>query len=57
VSQLSLFDADEYYRFPEELLEYTGNFLPEAAASRLEEKLLKNTPWNQPTQKMYGLVW
>ncbi len=54
MNQLSLFDADEYYRFPEELLEYTGDFLSERAANKLEEKLLNETPWNQHTQKMYN---
>ena len=53
MSQLSLFDADEYYRFPEELLEYTPHFLSEKAATKLEEKLLDETPWKQNTQKMY----
>lgn len=53
MSQLSLFDADEYYRFPEELLEYTPRFLSEKAATKLEEKLLDETPWKQNTQKMY----
>ncbi|MFC3157296.1 Alkylated DNA repair dioxygenase AlkB [Chryseobacterium arachidis] len=53
MSQLSLFDADEYYHFPEELLDYTPAFLSEKAASKLEEKLLNETPWKQNTQRMY----
>lgn len=53
MSQLSLFNSDEYYQFPEELLEYTPHFLSEKEASRLEEKLLNETPWKQNTQKMY----
>jgi alkylated DNA repair dioxygenase AlkB len=53
VSQLSLFNSDEYYQFPEELLEYTPHFLSEKEASKLEEKLLNETPWKQNTQKMY----
>lgn len=53
MSQLSLFNSDEYYQFPEELLEYTPHFLSEKEASKLEEKLLNETPWKQNTQKMY----
>lgn len=53
MSQLSLFNSDDYYQFPEELLEYTPHFLSEKEASRLEEKLLNETPWKQNTQKMY----
>ncbi|GAA4161183.1 alpha-ketoglutarate-dependent dioxygenase AlkB [Chryseobacterium ginsenosidimutans] len=53
MSQLSLFNSDEYYQFPEELLEYTPHFLSEKEASKLEERLLNETPWKQNTQKMY----
>lgn len=53
MSQLSLFEADEYYEFPEELLEYTKDFLPEKEASQLFDQLLAITPWKQNTQKMY----
>ncbi|MEN4761246.1 alpha-ketoglutarate-dependent dioxygenase AlkB [Chryseobacterium sp. C39-AII1] len=53
MSQLSLFNSDDFYQFPEELLEYTNHFLSEKEASRLEEKLLKETPWKQNSQKMY----
>ena len=53
MDQLSLFNADEYFRFPEELLEYTPNFLPGNEASELEELLLQTVPWKQRTQKMY----
>ncbi|SDH82166.1 Alkylated DNA repair dioxygenase AlkB [Chryseobacterium taeanense] len=53
MSQLNLFDASEYYRFPEELLEYTEDFLSDKEASELKEKLLLVTPWKQNTQKMY----
>lgn len=53
MSQLSLFDADEYYEFPEELLEYTNDFLSEQQASDLLDQFMTTTPWKQNTQKMY----
>lgn len=53
MSQLSLFEADEYYEFPEELLEYTRDFLTEQIASELFDQLITTTPWKQNTQKMY----
>lgn len=53
MSQLSLFNFDEYFQFPEELLEYTEHFLSEKEASKLEKKLLNEIPWKQNTQKMY----
>lgn len=53
MSQLSLFDADEYYEFPEELLEYTNDFLFEQQASDLLDQFMTTTPWKQNTQKMY----
>lgn len=53
MDQLSLFNSDEYFRFPKELLEYTEHFLPEDEASKLEELLLRTAPWKQRTQKMY----
>jgi len=53
MDQLSLFNSDEYFRFPKELLEYTEHFLPEDEASELEELLLRTAPWKQRTQKMY----
>jgi alkylated DNA repair dioxygenase AlkB len=53
MSQLSLFNSDEYYQFPEELLEYTEHFLPEKEATELEQTLLQKAPWKQNTQKMY----
>lgn len=53
MSQLSLFESDEYYEFPEELLEYTKDFLSEKEASELFNKLVPTTPWKQNTQKMY----
>ncbi|CAH0260369.1 alpha-ketoglutarate-dependent dioxygenase AlkB [Chryseobacterium sp. Bi04] len=53
MSQLSLFNSEEYYRFPKKLLEYTEHFLPEEEASGLEELLMNTAPWKQRTQKMY----
>lgn len=53
MDQLSLFDADEYYSFPAELLEYTEHFVPEQEATVLKELLLKTVPWKQSSQKMY----
>jgi alkylated DNA repair dioxygenase AlkB len=54
MSQLSLFNSDEYYQFPEELLEYTEHFLDQKKAVKLQQKLLDNTPWKQNVQKMYN---
>jgi alkylated DNA repair dioxygenase AlkB len=53
MSQLSLFDAEEFYEFPKDLLEYKENFLSREEANLLKNLLLKNTPWEQRTQKMY----
>ncbi|SMC34985.1 alpha-ketoglutarate-dependent dioxygenase AlkB family protein [Chryseobacterium sp. YR221] len=53
MSQLSLFNSEEFYRFPSELLEYTEHFLAENEASELEELLMHTAPWKQRTQKMY----
>jgi alkylated DNA repair dioxygenase AlkB len=53
MSQLSLFDAEEFYEFPKDLLEYRENFLIREKADQLQDVLLKTTPWEQRTQKMY----
>ncbi|WP_313101732.1 hypothetical protein [Epilithonimonas sp.] len=53
MSQLSLFDAEEFYEFPKDLLEYKENFLSREEADLLKDYLLQNTPWEQRTQKMY----
>lgn len=53
MSQLSLFGSDEYYEFPEQLLEYTDQFLRGKEATELQENLMHSTPWKQNTQKMY----
>ncbi|WP_262896493.1 hypothetical protein [Chryseobacterium sp. KMC2] len=44
MSQLSLFNSEEFYRFPSELLEYTEHFLAENEASELEELLMHTAP-------------
>nr|WP_314499305.1 alpha-ketoglutarate-dependent dioxygenase AlkB [uncultured Chryseobacterium sp.] len=53
MNQLSLFDAEEFYEFPKDLLEYREHFLSRAEADRLKEHLLRTVPWQQRTQKMY----
>jgi alkylated DNA repair dioxygenase AlkB len=53
MGQPSLFDAEELYEFPKDLLEYKEHFLSREEADLLKELLLKNTPWEQRTQKMY----
>lgn len=53
MTQLSLFDAEEFYEFPRDLLEYKENFLSSEEANQLKEHLLKTAPWEQRTQKMY----
>jgi alkylated DNA repair dioxygenase AlkB len=53
MDQLSLFNSDEFFQFPKELLEYTEHFLSEEEATELKEILLQNAPWKQRTQKMY----
>jgi len=53
MSQLSLFDTEEFYEFPKDLLEYKENFLGREEADKLKDILLKTAPWEQRTQKMY----
>lgn len=53
MSQLSLFDADEFYEFPKDLLEYRECFLDRQEADTLKDSLLHDTPWEQRSQKMY----
>lgn len=53
MDQLSLFNSEDYFRFPTELLEYTEHFMPDDEASHLEELLIRTVPWKQRTQKMY----
>jgi alkylated DNA repair dioxygenase AlkB len=54
MDQLSLFNSEEYFLFPAELLEYTEHFMPENEASELQELLIRVAPWKQRTQKMYN---
>lgn len=53
MAQLSLFDAEEFYEFPKDLLDYRENFLTREEADLLKNKLLDTVPWEQRTQKMY----
>jgi len=53
MTQLSLFEAEEFYEFPKDLLEYKENFLSREEANLLKNKLLETAPWEQRTQKMY----
>lgn len=53
MNQLSLFDNEEFYEFPKDLLEYRAHFLNREEANQLKDKLLHNTSWEQHTQKMY----
>lgn len=53
MSQLTLFDTEEFYEFPKDLLEYKENFLSREEADRLKDHLFKTAPWEQRTQKMY----
>ncbi|KYH08232.1 MULTISPECIES: alpha-ketoglutarate-dependent dioxygenase AlkB [Chryseobacterium] len=56
MSQLSLFDAEDLYEFPKDLLEYRENFLNREEADLLRNKLLDTAIWEQRTQKMYDKV-
>ena len=53
MSQLSLFEAEEFYEFPKDLLEYKENFLSREEADLLKDKMLHTAHWEQRTQKMY----
>lgn len=53
MTQLTLFDSEEFYEFPKDLLEFRENFLSKEEADRLKDKLLHTAPWEQRTQKMY----
>ena len=53
MAQLSLFDAEEFYEFPKDLLDYRENFLTREEADLLKNKILDTVPWEQRTQKMY----
>jgi len=47
MTQLSLFDSEEFYEFPKDLLEYKENFLSREEAYLLKNKLLDSAPWEQ----------
>ncbi|MBP2617873.1 alpha-ketoglutarate-dependent dioxygenase AlkB family protein [Chryseobacterium jejuense] len=53
MTQLSLFDTEEFYEFPKDLLEYREGFLSKEEADLLKSQLLETVPWEQRTQKMY----
>ncbi|MGI9650931.1 alpha-ketoglutarate-dependent dioxygenase AlkB family protein [Chryseobacterium sp. RLHN22] len=53
MTQLNLFDPEEFYEFPKDLLEYKENFLSREEADLLKDKLLNTVSWEQRTQKMY----
>ncbi|MDP9955081.1 alkylated DNA repair dioxygenase AlkB [Epilithonimonas hungarica] len=53
MTQLTLFDTEEFYEFPKDLLEYKEHFLTEQEADILKDRLLHSAPWEQRTQKMY----
>ncbi|MDM1556141.1 alpha-ketoglutarate-dependent dioxygenase AlkB [Chryseobacterium indologenes] len=53
MTQLTLFDSEELYEFPKDLLEFREHFLSREEADLLKDKLLHSTSWEQRTQKMY----
>lgn len=53
MTQLSLFNAEEFYEFPKDLLEYMENFLGKEDADLLQNILLAVVSWEQRTQKTY----
>lgn len=53
MNQLSLFNAEDYYEFPKNLLDYKEHFLSVEDADLLKDKLLRTVCWEQRTQKMY----
>lgn len=53
MGQLSLFNLEDLYEFPKDLLEYREHFLSQEEADRLKTHLLETAPWKQRTQKMY----
>lgn len=53
MNQLSLFDSEEFYKFPEDLVEHRENFLQPKEASELKDHLLHTVQWEQRIQKMY----
>lgn len=53
MTQLTLFDSEELYEFPKDLLEFRKHFLSVEEVDLLKDELLHSTPWEQRTQKMY----
>ncbi|MEN4761675.1 alpha-ketoglutarate-dependent dioxygenase AlkB [Chryseobacterium sp. C39-AII1] len=53
MNQLSLFNTEEFYEFPKDLLDYRESFLNKEEADLLKDILLHTAPWEQSTQKMY----
>lgn len=56
MSQLSLFNSEDLYEFPKNLLEYREHFLSPKEADQLKKHLLSTVPWKQRTQKMYDKI-
>ncbi len=56
MSQLSLFNSEEFYEFPKDLVEHRENFLPAKEADELKDYLLHTVQWEQRTQKMYDKI-
>ncbi|WP_262483769.1 hypothetical protein [Chryseobacterium sp. StRB126] len=44
MTQLSLFDTEEFYEFPKDLLEYREGFLSREEADLLKSQLLETVP-------------
>lgn len=53
MTQLTLFDSEELYEFPKDLLEFREHFLSREEADLLKDELLHSTPWEHRIQKMY----
>lgn len=51
MTQLNLFDAEEFYEFPKDLLDYKENFLSKEEADLLKDKLFSTVPWNSEHRK------
>jgi len=45
MTQLTLFDSEELYEFPKDLLEFREHFLSREEADLLKDKLLHSTSW------------
>lgn len=49
MGQLSLFSAEAFYNFPEDLLEFRERFLTKKESVVLFDALFHHTPWKQRT--------